>query len=359
MWQCECQICLLLLCVILASTTKPLPAKQFVWLLQLHSLPKKPLPEPTAMRDVIWLTFDDPSGDVFYPNSTYSQGRNRLLDEAISRAVRMPGGGYLYYIFLDGDVELQMRNTWEHHYRPLLPTNPYDCFETFLLEWEPAVGSVAYGWTAIEATGVSVFHNNDALVQAQHRETLSFGLPCMDLDCHSWYYQQHVMNNINAYLYNTRRVQLNAVVAVNREHHDKAFYRREVLFDGPRCFFINALKPNSPLHVASVQDSLPTNTTGHGHRRDNVSYIVPLDFLRDHFHTSHPLVLRSLQFRARADVQQLLQAAAQQSREPFRPDPRGCEPKTEDLTKRCYQGKCANPVPPCHRSSRGWKLPRA
>eukprot|EP00668_Euglena_longa_P009524 GGOE01011510.1.p1 GENE.GGOE01011510.1~~GGOE01011510.1.p1 ORF type:complete len:388 (-),score=68.33 GGOE01011510.1:101-1186(-) len=354
MWQCVWQIWLPLLCAALVSTTKPspLPHKQFVWLRQTDTLPKKHLPKPTSVRDVIWLTYHDPSGDVFFPNSTYSQGRNRLLDEAISRAVRMPLGGYLYYIFMDGDVDLQTRTTREHHYRPSLPADPFDCFETFLVEWEPAVGSVAYAWPSAEPKGISTFHSNDALLQAQHRETLSFGLPCMDLDCHSWYYQQHVMNNINAVLYNTQRVQMNAVFAVNHEHTFKPFYRRDTMWEKSRCFFMNALRSNSPLRSASVESPLPMTTSGCGRKRGNNSYIVPMDFIRSHFHTSHPLVLRSLHFRARADVQQLLRAAAQMSHHRFTPDPRSCIPQTEDLNQRCFQVSCPSTLHQCRREFR-------
>eukprot|EP00667_Euglena_gracilis_P034978 EG_transcript_62804 len=100
----------LLFCTVLGSSAAPLlPYKQFVWLLQASTLPRNRTLHPNDQRDVIWLTFGDPSGDVYYPNSTFTQGRNRLLDEAISRAVQMPEGGYLYYIFMDGDVALEVR----------------------------------------------------------------------------------------------------------------------------------------------------------------------------------------------------------------------------------------------------------
>eukprot|EP00667_Euglena_gracilis_P014460 EG_transcript_14970 len=320
----------------------PLPYKRFVWLMQAGTLPRKLLVRPTADRDVIWLTYHDQSGDVYFPNSSYSQGRNRLLDEAMARAVRMPRGGYLYYVFMDGDVKLLMRKNTAYYYRPRLPTDPYACFEAFLWEWQPAAGSVAYSILSHhERVGTSLFQNTDALLQAQHRETLSFGLPCMDLDCHSSYYQQHVMNSINTLLYNTRRVQMNAIMAVNRAHGFAPTYRRRRQWQDARCFVKNALQPASPLHGGFVQDPLPKFTTGQAQPRGNASYLVPFRFLRQHFNLSHPLVLRSLRFRARPDVRQLLRAAAQQSpRRSFVPDPRGCNPNGKELDRRCFRGTC-------------------
>eukprot|EP00668_Euglena_longa_P023271 GGOE01029031.1.p1 GENE.GGOE01029031.1~~GGOE01029031.1.p1 ORF type:complete len:438 (-),score=79.83 GGOE01029031.1:192-1397(-) len=317
-----------------------LPHKKFAWLLQAGTLPKKRPVHPTAERDVIWLTYRDASGDVYYPRSTYTQGRNRLLDEAISRAVRMPNGGYLYYIFVDGDVKLTRRLNAEFQYRPRLPSNPYNCFQAFLLEWEPAVGSVAFGWTRKRREGVSTFQNVDALLQAQHRETLSFGLPNMDLDCHSAFYQQHVMNFINAMLYNTRRVQLNAVVAKNERHGHNPTYLRVERWHDCRCFMKNALLQNSSLHRTFVASALPMLTTGLGRRRGNVSYIVPLQFISMHFNVTHPLVQRSLQFRARHDVQQLLHTAARLQPGTFAPDPRACFPRGKEVDNLCFTGSC-------------------
>eukprot|EP00667_Euglena_gracilis_P010179 EG_transcript_10356 len=346
MLQCDrCVWPLLLFCTFLETLAiSPLPHKQFVYLLQASTLPRKRALRPNSQRDVIWLTFKDMSGDIHFLNSTYSQGRNRLLDEAISRAVRMPEGGYLYYIFMDGDIKVEVRKHSGFHYRPRLPSNPFDCFETFLREWEPAVGSVAYQWTSKQRGGVSVFQNMDALLQAQHRETLSFGLPGMDLDCHSSYYQQHVMNSLNTMLYNTRRVQLNAVLATNTEHNNKKTYKRDKNWNDARCFAKNALRPNSSLHGAFVQRPLPTYTTGRGRRRGNVSYLVPSEVLHDHFDVHHPLVARSLEFRARADVQQLLRAAAMVPRTPFELDPRGCAPAAKEPDHRCFRGPCSPTV---------------
>ena len=184
------------------------PQKRFVYLVQgaRVRVMDPPLYE-SEDRDVLWLTYREKGGQVWYPKSSWTQGRNRLLDAAMAKAVQMPNGGYLYYIFMDSDVILRTRKDKRLLYRDDLPENPYERFEQFLIDWEPAVGTVAYWWTLYDPTKFSIHHNNDAVFSAHHRETLSFGLPYVeDLDCRSWYYSQHIMNSINAMLYNTRRV---------------------------------------------------------------------------------------------------------------------------------------------------------
>ena len=50
--------------------------------------------------DVIFLTYDSKIDQaIFYPDSTWAEGRNRLLQKALEK------GEYLYYIFLDDDLK--------------------------------------------------------------------------------------------------------------------------------------------------------------------------------------------------------------------------------------------------------------
>ena len=74
--------------------------KPFVYLIQSESeMPYSDLPD--EHNDIILLTWKEPSdrkGAIFYPKSTWNEGRNRLLKEALSRNAE-----YIYYIFLDGD----------------------------------------------------------------------------------------------------------------------------------------------------------------------------------------------------------------------------------------------------------------
>ena len=53
--------------------------------------------------------------------------------------------------------------------RPAPPPDPYDRFEVFLDDWEPAVGTVAYWWTLYDPTKFSIHHNNDAVFSGAPR----------------------------------------------------------------------------------------------------------------------------------------------------------------------------------------------
>jgi hypothetical protein len=313
--------------------------KKFIYLLQGAKKRQSdpPLHESTN-RDIIWLTYHDQSGDLYYPKSSWTQGRNKLLNEAMKRAAEMPDGGYLYYIFLDADVIVRTRTDKRLLYRNDLPLDPYDRFEAFLTDWEPAVGTVAYWWTLYDPTKLSIHHNNDAVFSAHHRETLSFGLPYVsNLDCHSWYYSQHIMNSINAMLYNTRRVQFNGMEARNEEH--VALYKREMMWLRPRCFAYTSVLPTSYLRKALVADPNPAYTPGEPTKRGGVSYIVPLSYIRQHFNRSHPIVRRAIRFRRRLLVQHILNASAKASPGQFVEDRRECEPKGSD-DHRCFTETC-------------------
>ena len=76
--------------------------KPFVYLIQAES--RMPYPDlPDANNDIILLTWGTQSDDgdaVFYPGSSWNEGRNRLLAEA-RRRVRECGENYLYFIFIE------------------------------------------------------------------------------------------------------------------------------------------------------------------------------------------------------------------------------------------------------------------
>ena len=74
-----------------------------------------------ADADAIFLTYDKPLEiAIFFPNSTWAQGRNKLLSEALKTAK-----DYLYYIFLDDDITFETGN--------------WDFFEKQLLKYHPAI----------------------------------------------------------------------------------------------------------------------------------------------------------------------------------------------------------------------------
>ena len=70
-----------------------------------------------------------PHVQYLFNSTTWSTGRNMLYEEAMKRDTR-----YLYYIFMDDDIQL-VDSTGMY-------PNPWRGFENFLIDVEPAVGTV-------------------------------------------------------------------------------------------------------------------------------------------------------------------------------------------------------------------------
>ena len=89
----------------------------------------------TRCRHVYWLTFKQPSPDpnhLYMPGSTFTNGRNALLEQAMAAAIP-----YDYFVILDVDA-LRMANV----HGGSAADNPWHLFEAHLAEWRPAVGYV-------------------------------------------------------------------------------------------------------------------------------------------------------------------------------------------------------------------------
>ena len=119
--------------------------KQFAYLVQggkaasMTGLQKKLGME--VNMDVYTLTFLEPSGDLYYPNSTHLGGRNALLRYALSME---RGPGYQYFIFIDEDVELRVLDTKAYSWRDDMEKHPWRRFEDFLTTFQPKVGFPQY-----------------------------------------------------------------------------------------------------------------------------------------------------------------------------------------------------------------------
>jgi hypothetical protein len=179
--------------------------------------------------DLIQLTWKQPiEGALFLPKSTWSQGRNRLLAEAMGR-----GESYLYYIFLDDDVVFE-RGDWR-------------AFEDALLNYRPAIATpffpdyppVDRSRLDLEAHTCAYF---DAMFNAFHADVARDGLilPYYDgFDAESWWYSQALVMELARELYPEHTVQVNSVVIRNTNHADyphgddwskvEQWYRSQVL----------------------------------------------------------------------------------------------------------------------------------
>ena len=269
--------------------------KPFVYLIQSES--DMPYPDlPDDLNDIILLTWKKPSdrnNAIFYPQSTWNEGRNRLLKEAFSRKAE-----YLYYIFLDGDCLVKEDAELARALNVPLCGNPFRTFEKYLLEWEPAVGYSRYSWQYEEpGSEVNLGYNFDALFNAFHREAISFLLPYYTgFDCESWLYSQHILNHLAALLYNSHRIQFNVITTRNANR--KSYARRKKYWTLPTTFLMNAITSDLK-HRMKIQDANSIYPLPGKPEKKAGSYRIPEIFLKNHFNSDHPLIryrrLESLQ----------------------------------------------------------------
>jgi len=106
--------------------------------------------------EAIFLTYDRPIEEaIFFPNSTWAQGRNKLLEAALSK------GDYLYYIFCDDDINF-IRGSW-------------DTFEKQLLKYKPAIAvpiNPKTVRTPFKGLQYQSFLTNDEQLMAFHKDVV-------------------------------------------------------------------------------------------------------------------------------------------------------------------------------------------
>jgi hypothetical protein len=260
--------------------------KPFVYLIQSESeMPYHDLPD--EHNDIILLTWKTPSDRkdaIFYPKSTWNEGRNRLLKEAVSRKI-----GYLYYIFLDGDCIVKEDPELAKALNIELCGNPFRTFEKYLLEWQPAIGYSRYSWQYDEpGAAVNLGYNFDALFNAFHCEAVPFLLPYYTgFDCESWLYSQHIINHLAALLYNCHRIQFNVITTHNLNR--KSYARRKKYWTLPTTFLVNAISSDLK-HRIKIQDPNSIHPLPGKPEKKTGSYRLPETFLKKHFYSAHPLI---------------------------------------------------------------------
>jgi len=169
--------------------------------------------------DAIFLTYDRKiDGAIYFPDSTWAEGRNKLLAAAAEK------GEYLYFIFCDDDIEFEKGN--------------WDEYEKLLLRYKPAIGCPVFPRTKktkIRFLIFQVFLVNDEQMIALHRDVINdfiiFPLQtCLD-KIHWWsscFIQQILIHNF--YRYNS--LQFNNIEILNNEHNrydnsNKEIYKKE------------------------------------------------------------------------------------------------------------------------------------
>ena len=172
---------------------------------------------------------------VFYPNSSWTQGRNRLFEEMHAR---YPGVEFQYAVFLDDDAELEEVGDFGMN-----TGNAWRTFERYLMEWEPAVGIPSYQYAPKSAHETQTVFNFDQIVVAYHWETWPVLLPYTEVfDDQSWWYCATVQNVLCTAFYNSYRIQFNAVKAFNPMHRtSEGQYKTATSFQIPMGWIASAL----------------------------------------------------------------------------------------------------------------------
>lgn len=204
--------------------------KQFLYLVQSAAqLPAHYEALQSAQSDRIILTWkEEVEGAIYFPKSTWTQGRNRLLQEALEQP------DYLYYIFLDDDVVFE-KGDWR-------------TFEDSLLKYEPAIATPYYPEYKVAAVlndldvEAHTCRYFDAMFNAFHRDLIKDGLVlpyCGKFDAESWWYSQWFVVQLAALFYSKYTLQINSVWINNTKHGEypqadeykkvQKWFEREVL----------------------------------------------------------------------------------------------------------------------------------
>lgn len=152
--------------------------------------------------DVSWVT------NIFFPNSTWAEGRNHQLNYAINTST-----DYLYYIFLDDDVSVEKGSYVE--------------FESLLLEYQPAVGlplcdAIKSSDRYVKKLQVQHPIAMDQLMQAYHRRVVKekIALPFITKFDHlSWWYSCEINQFLILRYYRGHVMQFNTIQIHNDNHN--------------------------------------------------------------------------------------------------------------------------------------------
>lgn len=155
--------------------------------------------------DVILLTYDEKIENALYcPNSTWSEGRNILLDSAKAK------GEYLYYIYCDDDIEF-VKGGWDE-------------YENLLLKYKPAIGCPVFPKnkrSPIHFFEMQLICILDQQLIAYHRDLVLDGLilPYQQIfDDFSWWAAGAIENLIIENFYSDSAIQFNNVRILNKVH---------------------------------------------------------------------------------------------------------------------------------------------
>jgi len=213
---------LLFLSPFVVEAKKNSPLARYVWLTQTeqylpHLYKYLRSRDDTDVICLAWKTpfnTSDPEEISYYPQSTWTQGRNRLYELAL-RQERLRGKEYDYMIFADDDIELtsKAKNV----------TNPIDEWYSFLRETQPAVGIGRFRQVGWERDRLVSVCNFDAVLNAFHRDVVPVLLPYTERsDGVSWWMSQLILERKACAIYNGHILRLPTLRVSNQKHRPYA-----------------------------------------------------------------------------------------------------------------------------------------
>lgn len=155
--------------------------------------------------DALFLTYDKSIKEaLFLPNSTWTQGRNKLLEIALTQGKKE---GYIYYILCDDDIAFK-KGGWDE-------------FEQQLMTIKPAIAVPVVPRTQITVLKFlkyQPFLVNDEQLMAFHHQVTSDGivLPYQtQFDDIHWFVGCRIQERIIQTLYRGNAVQFNNIQITN------------------------------------------------------------------------------------------------------------------------------------------------
>ena len=157
--------------------------------------------------DAVYLSWKEESENmIYYPNSTWTEGRNRLLEEA-----RNLDKQYDFYIFMDDDLSFSKGGFRE--------------FEKLLIKYQPAIASPHLPGYNLNKEDLNLHVHTvfrfDAAMNAFHHSVVfdETVFPYVaKFDQHSWWYSQYVLIVVANVFYPSYILQFNTVEICNETH---------------------------------------------------------------------------------------------------------------------------------------------
>lgn len=178
-----------------------------------------------------------------HPNTTWGEGRNKLLEIAFKR------NKYDYYIFMDDDV---LFNADLH--TPSL--------QEFLFKNKPMIMYPAMFPRSFNSDVIQYKNNNDAAFSIFHKDILYNVLPYYnELQDSSWWYSQGILNAVQTLTLNSYRFQYNPIRWENASHGSYSQHGwNQQKFDD---FMFSIIRPEyhekyvSPMHEDCTETKSP------------------------------------------------------------------------------------------------------